>query len=140
MPRYGFACQDCKKRFRIFLTYTQYDQGEAQCPYCQGKNLAQLMNRVRFSRSADSLADDFSAMDGMEGLDGLEEDPKALGKMMRQMSREAGEDLGPEFDEVVSRLEKGQSPEEIEEAMPDLGAGLDDGPGSMMGGGDIEDF
>ncbi len=45
------------------------------------------------------------------------------------MSREIGEDLGPEFDEVVDRLEAGESPEEIEAAMPDLGgsgAGLDD--------------
>jgi hypothetical protein len=42
-----------------------------------------------------------------------------------------GEDLGEEFGEVVDRLEKGQSPEEIEEAMPELadegGAGMDGG-------------
>jgi hypothetical protein len=46
------------------------------------------------------------------------------------MSDEMGEDLGPEFDEVVDRLEKGQSPEEIESSMPDLaddlGGGMDD--------------
>jgi Flp pilus assembly protein TadB len=62
-------------------------------------------------------------------LDGLDEDdPKSIARWMRRMSREAGEDLGPEFDEVVDRLETGQSPEEIEESMPDLGgdAGLGD--------------
>jgi hypothetical protein len=32
-----------------------------------------------------------------------------------------GEDLPPEFDEVVDRLESGQSPEDIESAIPDLG-------------------
>jgi hypothetical protein len=42
--------------------------------------------------------------------------------MMRQMSRELGEDMGPEFDEVVDRLEKGQSPEDIEHDLPDLGS------------------
>lgn len=42
---------------------------------------------------------------------------------MREMSRELGEDMGAEFDEVVDRLEKGQSPEEIERDLPDLGAG-----------------
>ena len=41
---------------------------------------------------------------------------------MRQMSRELGEDMGPEFDEVVTRLESGQSPDEIEESMPELGS------------------
>lgn len=55
-------------------------------------------------------------------LDGLDDDPQTLGKMMREMSRELGEDMGPEFDEVVDRLEKGQSPEEIERDLPDLGA------------------
>jgi hypothetical protein len=40
-----------------------------------------------------------------------------------------GEEMPQEFDEVVNRLEAGQSPEEIEEAMPDLGGdpgGMDD--------------
>jgi hypothetical protein len=32
-----------------------------------------------------------------------------------------GEEVGPEFDEVVSRLEKGQHPDQIEREMPDLG-------------------
>jgi hypothetical protein len=49
--------------------------------------------------------------------------------MMRKMGKEMGEELPAEFDDVVDRLEAGQSPEEIESAMPDLGAG-------MPGGGD----
>ncbi|MDX1416725.1 MAG: hypothetical protein R3293_21165 [Candidatus Promineifilaceae bacterium] len=55
----------------------------------------------------------------MAGLD--EEDPRALGRFMRKMSNEMGEDMGAEFNEVVDRLEKGESPESIEESMPDLG-------------------
>ncbi len=66
-------------------------------------------------------------------LAGLEDDPKSLGKMMRQMSGEMGEDMGPEFDEVVHRLESGQSPDQIEKELPELGeAG---GPGEEYGGG-----
>jgi len=53
-------------------------------------------------------------------LEGLEEDPRALGQMMRKMSAEVGEEMPPEFDDVVDRLEAGQSPEEIEQALPDL--------------------
>jgi hypothetical protein len=38
--------------------------------------------------------------------------------------------MGPEFDEVIGRLEAGQSPEDIESELPDLGGpdsgGLDD--------------
>ena len=78
--------------------------------------------------------------DDPSALAGLEEDPQALGRMMRKMCRELGEDLGPEFDEVVDRLEKGQSPEDIEAALPDLG-GDDSGMGGMGGGlDDIDDF
>jgi len=87
----------------------------------------------------ENLAGDF---DDPAALAGLEEDPQALGRMMRKMSREMGEDLGPEFDEVVDRLEKGQSPDEIEAALPDLG-GDDGSMGGPMGGGDfggLDDF
>ena len=52
-------------------------------------------------------------------------DPRAQ-PIYAQMSAETGEDLGEEFGEVVDRLEKGQSPEEIEKAMPDL---ADEGAG-----------
>jgi len=69
----------------------------------------------------DAMANDFS------GFDGLEDDPKAMGQMMRKMGKEMGEELPPEFDEVVGRLEAGQSPEEIESAVPNLGeAGTND--------------
>jgi hypothetical protein len=75
----------------------------------------------------DDLADDFSDPSALEGL---EDDPQSLGRMMRKMGREMGEDMPPEFDEVVDRLEKGQSPDEIESAMPDLaGLGEDDHAG-----------
>jgi len=63
----------------------------------------------------ESMADDFS------GFEGLEDDPKEMGRMMRKMGKEMGEELPPEFDEVVDRLESGQSPEDIEKAVPDLG-------------------
>jgi len=39
-----------------------------------------------------------------------------------------GEDLGPEFGEMVDRLEAGESPEEIEKTMPGTaGEGAGDG-------------
>ena len=53
------------------------------------------------------------------------------------MSGELGEDMPPEFGEVIDRLEAGQSPEEIEESMPDLVDGLD-GPSSQGDGGFVD--
>jgi hypothetical protein len=77
------------------------------------------MTKVRIAKSEDSRME--SMADGFSGFEGLEDDPKAMGKMMRKMGKEMGEDLPPEFDEVVGRLEAGQSPEEVEKALPDLG-------------------
>jgi hypothetical protein len=59
-----------------------------------------------------------------------ENDPKSMARWMRKMSAEVGEEMPSEFDEVIDRLESGQSPEEIEESMPDLG----DSPGGGMDG------
>ena len=62
-----------------------------------------------------------------------EDDPKSIARWMRKMSNESGEELPPEFDEVVDRLESGQRPEEIEESMPQLA----DDMGSMGGMDDL---
>jgi hypothetical protein len=77
--------------------------------------------RVRVMRSDESRLNNLESLADPSALDGLEDDPQAMGRMMRQMGQELGEDMPPEFDEVIDRLEKGQSPEEIESALPDLG-------------------
>ena len=119
MPTYDFLCNDCSQRFDVFLTFSEYGKKPVACPHCQSKNVRRRMTKVRIAKSdssrMDSLADDFP------GLENLDDDPQAMGKMMRKMGREMGEDLPPEFNEVVDRLEKGQSPEQIEQEIPDLG-------------------
>jgi hypothetical protein len=54
------------------------------------------------------------------------------------MGHELGEEMPPEFDEVIDRLEAGQSPEEIEESMPELAEGME-GTGNL-GGDDFVDL
>ena len=125
MPTYDFVCNHCAQRFDVFLTFAEYGKKPVACPHCQSKNVRRRMTKVRISKSdssrMDSLADDFP------GLENLDDDPQAMGKMMRKMGREMGEDLPPEFNEVVDRLEKGQNPEQIEQEIPDLGnAGASD--------------
>ncbi|MFT3890364.1 MAG: zinc ribbon domain-containing protein [Anaerolineales bacterium] len=119
MPTYDFICNDCKQRFDVFLTFSEYGKKTVKCVHCNSKNVRRRMTKVRIAKSEESrmesMADDFS------GIEGMEDDPKAMGRMMRKMGKEMGEDLPPEFNEVVDRLEKGQSPEEIEKEVPDLG-------------------
>ena len=54
-------------------------------------------------------------------MEDVGDDPKALARMMKKMGNDMGEDIPNEFNEVVDRLEAGQTPEEIESALPDLG-------------------
>ncbi|MCK6540393.1 MAG: zinc ribbon domain-containing protein [Anaerolineales bacterium] len=124
MPAYDFICNNCDQRFEVFLTFSEYGKKTVKCAFCGSKNVRRRMTKVRIARSEESrmesMADDFS------GFEGLEEDPKAMGRMMRKMGKEMGEELPPEFDEVVDRLEKGQTPEEIEKEIPDLGGDAGD--------------
>ena len=119
MPTYDFICNACEQRFDIFITFSEYGKKSVNCSHCGSDKIRRRMTKVRVAKTdegrLESVANDFS------GFEGLEDDPKALGKMMRKMGGEMGEDLPAEFDEVVDRLEAGQSPEEIESVLPDLG-------------------
>lgn len=118
MPTYEYRCKDCNQKFELFLSYQEYESTPVTCPACGGKGPERIIRPVRISRTEQARLDSLSDP-GV--LDGLDDDPQTLGKMMREMSRELGEDMGSEFDEVVDRLEKGQTPEEIERDLPDLG-------------------
>jgi len=122
MPTYTYRCNECKKRFERFMNYEEYGKTTVTCPFCQSAKVLRRIDRIRIAKSAKSNLDEFTDPSQLEGL---EDDPKALGRLMRQMGEEMGEDVGPEFDEVVTRLEKGQDPEQISREMPELGE--DDG-------------
>jgi putative FmdB family regulatory protein len=121
MPYYEYRCQDCRRKVRYFFTYEEYDSAEPTCTHCGSKQVRRLIGRVALAKSEESRMDSMDPEKMMAGLD--EDDPRSMGRFMRQMSQEMGEDMGDEFNEVVGRLESGESPETIEESMPELAAG-----------------
>jgi putative FmdB family regulatory protein len=124
VPIYRYRCTNCKRRFETYLSYSEYGNKKVRCPHCDSDQVQRRLERIRVAKSEESRMD---SLTDLSGLEGIENDPRALGKMMRKMSNEMGEDVGPEFDEVVDRLEAGQSPEDIEKAIPDL----EGGPGGV---------
>jgi putative FmdB family regulatory protein len=128
MPSYDYRCNDCKRRSVLkYKTYAEYDKAVPACPHCQSTNLTRLISRVGIAKSESSR---FSSMEDESAMDDLADaDPATLGRYMRRMSSEVGEDLGDEFNEVVDRLERGEDPESIEASMPD--------PDGMAGSGDF---
>lgn len=130
MPIYEYRCKNCRRRVTIFWrSFSEIGETLPRCSFCGGEDLIRLVSRVAVVRSEESHLEDLADPSSLAGLD--ENDPKSMARWMRKMSQEMGEDLGPEFDEVVDRLESGQRPEGIEEAIPDLG-------GELGAGGEFE--
>ena len=121
MPIYEYVCRDCRRRVSLFWrSFSQVDEGAAVCTHCGSRHLTRLVSRVAVLRSEESRLDDLADPSSLGDLD--ESDPRSIARWMRKMSDEMGEDLGDELDEVVDRLDRGESPEEIEQSMPDLGS------------------
>jgi len=148
MPIYEYACPRCK-RVMTFLVRNTAAHQTPSCPHCGKVKLRRALSRFaaqtgRKSAGRRAAANpapgaetpagappDGASADGGETppdlsfLDGLDEnDPRSMGRAMRQMAAQAGEPLDAEMDEVVRRLEAGEDPDKIEEKMGDtLGGG-----------------
>lgn len=121
MPIYEYRCKKCRRRTSILLrSYDEAQSGAPHCAHCGSPQLDRIVSRVAVLKSEESRLDSLADPSNLSGLD--ENDPRSIAKWMRKMSAETGEDLGDEFHEVVDRLESGESPEDIEAAMPDLGS------------------
>lgn len=131
MPSYEYRCLDCKRKFEVFLSYDEYGVKHVHCVYCNSEDIQRRIGRIRVAHSEESRLENLA---DPANLAGLEDDPKAMARMMRQMGSEMDEDMGPEYDEVLDRLESGQAPEDIEESMPDLGSEEGGMPGGDFGG------
>jgi putative FmdB family regulatory protein len=130
MPIYEYRCANCGQKARKFWrTFSDVDDALLQCPRCGEHHFERLVSRVSVLRGEDARLEDMADPSSLAGLD--EDDPRSLGRWLRKMSHEMGEDMPAEFDEVIDRLEAGQSPEEIEESMP----GLADDMGGLGGPG-----
>jgi putative FmdB family regulatory protein len=111
VPIYEYHCNGCGRRVSVFQRSIQ-GSAAALCPRCGSQDLARLISRVAVVRSEGSRLDDLASDAGLADLD--ERDPRSLARWARRMGRDMGEELGPEFDEVVERLEAGEMPDDMD--------------------------
>lgn len=126
MATYEYRCEKCKRRNAF--TVRGFNPPEAPtCQFCGHAPLKRIFSRVAVLRSEEARLEAMSDPSAFGGVD--ENDPKSMARFMRKMASEMGDEAGeampPEFDEVVGRLEAGESPESIEQTM-----------GDVLGGGD----
>ena len=126
MPLYEYRCANCRRKFTL-LVRTFEAPTAPPCKYCESTATRRLISRVAQLRSEESRMEALADPSNLSGVD--ENDPASLGQWMRRMGSEMGEELGPEFNEMVDRLEAGESPESIEASMPDFGGEGDLSPG-----------
>lgn len=130
MPIYEYYCYDCRKRVSVFFrSFREASDAGARCPQCEGQRLHRLMSRVTVLKSEENRMENMADSSLMSGLES--EDPRALAHFMRKMSGEMGEPLDAEMNEVIGRLESGESPEAIEASMPELASGAESAPASL---------
>lgn len=133
MPIYEFFCTPCNTVFSFFSRGVNTKKIPA-CPVCGRALKRQLSLFARGSgKKGESEGDGTPPIDEAkmeramamlaseaEKLD--EEDPRQAAKLMRKLSDATGLSLGSGMEEALSRLEKGEDPDRIEEEM---GAMLD---------------
>lgn len=114
MPIYEYHCLQCHKRYSLFLRGFSQEVAPV-CPYCHSTQARRLFSRFAVMKSEESRLEDLADPSKFGDLD--ENDPKSIARFARRMSQELGEEMPPEFNEMVERLEAGESPEEIEKSM-----------------------
>jgi hypothetical protein len=83
--------------------------------------MARLMSKFAVHRAAGGGGSDDS--DDLGGLDDVNEnDPQSVARWARRMRDESGEDMGPEFDEMIGRMEAGESPDDLMGGDDEFGA------------------
>ncbi len=141
MPMYEFLCEGCNRVFHFLARTPEAAKRKPTCPKCGGRKMTKQFSLFATGRKgatrgkeAEASAPDAGrgpspaedermelamtelARD-MESVD--ESNPRQLAAVMRRLSDATGEDLGPEMDEMVRRLEAGEDPEKVEEDMGD---------------------
>ena len=125
MPIYEYRCAQCGRRSQhLFLTFSAAAAAAPACPYCRGTELRRLVSRFATLKSEDARLEDLADPGSLGDID--ENDPRSVARWARKLGQQMGEDLPPEFDEMVDRMEHGEMPDELEgeggEPGPDSGA------------------
>jgi len=158
MPIYEYYCPDNNRIYQFYAKTVVQGETPPECPDNPKYRMVKRMSGFAIghgsvgseteSGSGEPSADPEGGLDDprmeaalgqleqeMEHVD--ENDPRAMGRMMRRMSELTGERLDGEMEEIVRKLEEGQDPEKIEDdlgdALGDLGDGEPGGIGGMPG-------
>ena len=112
MPTYEYVCQTCHSPISIwFRSFAEAATETPVCTVCGSNELKRKMSTCTIIRSSGQTSKHDSAP--IAGI--RPEDSQSLARIMREAS--AGHDVGDDFNEVASRLEKGEGSQGIEASL-----------------------
>ncbi|OPX35709.1 hypothetical protein B1H10_00615 [candidate division KSB1 bacterium 4484_188] len=133
MPIYEFYCKDCNTIYKFFSRVVNTEKIPV-CPKCGNPYLQRKVSAFAIlsgKKGEDAADEDMPPIDEAkmekamamlekeaEKID--EEDPRQAAKLMRKLSDATGLKMGAGMEEALSRLERGEDPDKIEEEMGDL--------------------
>jgi hypothetical protein len=165
MPIYEYYCPDNHRIYTFYAKTMAQGQQVPKCPDDPGFRMKKIVSSFAVTgrsrktekegkgaegaapAAGESPMEDArmeAAMSAMEGefANVDENDPRAMGRMMRRMSELTGEKLDGEMEEVVRKLEEGADPDALEGQMGgafgDGEGGDPDDPYGMSPGGDAK--
>ena len=154
MPIYEYHCPDNNTIYQFFAKTLAQGKLVPKCPdnpkFRMQKALSTFAVKTGGKKSGDGEAQEGApgasgdpaedarmeaAMNAMEGefANVDENDPRAMGRMMRRMAELTGEKIDGEMEEVVRKLEEGADPESLEEQLGSDSAGGEEGMGDPYG-------
>ena len=116
MPIYEYRCQSCKRKFSM-LNRSFSEIKEPLCTHCGAVGGTRLISQVTVIRDSSDFMGGMPSWDSMSDFN--EDDPRSVADMLRRMKDETGEDIGPEGEEMLARMDAGQMMDDME--------GMDDG-------------
>jgi len=133
MPIYEFYCKPCHTVYKFF-SRTINTEKIPRCPKCgydKMERRVSLFATINLSKNSAESEDELPPIDEskMEKvIAGLareadkinEDDPRQAAQLMRKLSEATGLKMNPRIEEALSRLERGEDPEKIEEDMGDF--------------------
>ncbi len=129
MPIYEYRCGKCRRRVDIFVQGFS-PPSDPSCTKCGSKELNRIYSSFAMRRSKndrgvyDEILSDSKLTQGL-----MRNDPRALAEWSRKMARATGEDVTPESEELLSRLDAGEDMNKVVEdfKQTEMGQGMETG-------------
>lgn len=123
MPLYEYRCGHCGRgSSHLFLGFSLVRA--PSCPHCGASDqMRKLVSRVAVLKSEESRLEDLGDPSMFADVD--ENDPRSVARWARKLGEQLGEDVPPEYGEMVDQIERGETPDLADDAEGGMGDDLD---------------